>query len=176
MMETTRLILRHFTQADSVACFENWGQDKELGKYIISYPMKDIQQMEHLVEGLLSNEHAWLIVHKKTSAVIGYVTLDIPYEQLGIGEIGYVIGEKHQKQGYASEALNCILEEYLVNRNLYMIEAKYNETNTASANLLHKLGFQIDGTLRDRRIDLDSGKRANLVVCSMTREEFEKRG
>lgn len=91
----------------------------------------------------------WLIVHKETDAVLGYATLDIPYEQLGIGEIGYVIAEKYQKRGYASEALNCILEEYLVNRDLYMMEAKYNETNTASANLLQKLGFQIDGALRD---------------------------
>lgn len=174
MMETKRLTLRHFIKSDSSACFESWGQDKELGKYIITYPMKDVQQIEHFVETLLSNEHAWLIVHKTTNVVIGYVTLDIPYEQLSIGEIGYVIGEKYQKQGYALEALDCILEEYLVNRNLYMIEAKYNETNTASGNLLHKLGFHIDATLRDRRIDLESGKRTNLVICSMTLEEYHK--
>ena len=52
-----------------------------------------------------------------------------------------------------------------------MIEAKYNVNNIASGNLLKKLGFQVDGELRDRRIDLVSGKRNNLVVCSITKEE-----
>lgn len=173
-METKRLTLRHFIKSDSASCFEGWGQDKELGKYIISYPMKNVQQMDHYIEGLLSNEHAWLITHKTTTEAIGYVTLDIPYEQLGIGEIAYVIGAKYQHQGYASEALNCVLEEYLINRRLYMIEAKYNETNIASKNLLQKLGFHIDGILRERRIDFASGKRTNLVICSLTSEELYK--
>ncbi len=39
-------------------------------------------------------------------------------------------------------------------RKLYMIEAKYNEANIASSGLLKKLGFQVDGILRDRRMDL----------------------
>ena len=171
-METKRLTLRHFAKNDSSACYESWGQDKKLGKYIISYPMKNLQQMEYFIEGLAANPHSWIIIHTASNTPIGYITLDIPYEQLGIGEIGYVIGEKYQNQGYASEALNCILEEYLVNQSLYMIEAKYNETNTASANLLLKVGFHIDGILRDRRIDFESGKRVNLVICSLTSEEF----
>ena len=41
-METKRLTLRHFIKSDSASCFEGWGQDNELGKYIISYPMKNI--------------------------------------------------------------------------------------------------------------------------------------
>lgn len=53
-METKRLTLRHFIKSDSASCFEGWGQDKELGKYIISYPMKNVQQMDHYIEGLLS--------------------------------------------------------------------------------------------------------------------------
>ena len=84
------------------------------------------------------------------------------------------IGAKYQHQGYALEALNCVLEEYLINRRLYMIEAKYNETNIASKNLLQKLGFHIDGILRERRIDFASGKRTNLVICSLTSEELYK--
>lgn len=174
-METERLILRNFSQDDSEACFHSWGQDQELGKYIASYPIKDVQQMNRYVEGLISNENAWIIINKKMKTVIGYVTLDVPYEQLGIGEIGYVIGEKYQNQGYAFETISCILQEYFLNRKLYMIEAKYNEANMASSGLLKKLGFQVDGILRDRRMDLVSGERKNLVVCSMTQQEFKNR-
>lgn len=38
-----------------------------------------------------------------------------------------------------------------------------------------KVGFQVDVILRDRRIDLLSGERKNLVVCSMTQREFKNR-
>lgn len=40
-----------------------------------------------------------------------------------------------------------------------MLEAKYNEDNIASAKLLKKLGFVQDGKVRNRRVDLISGKR-----------------
>ena len=53
-----------------------------------------------------------------------------------------------------------------------MLEAKYNISNMASGNLLKKLGFQIDGELRNRRIDIASGERKNLVICSITKEDF----
>ena len=43
----------------------------------------------------------------------------------------------------------------------------------ASGNLLKKLGFQFDGVLRNRRIDIDSGERKNLVICSITKEELK---
>ena len=57
-------------------------------------------------------------------------------------------------------------------RDMYMLEAKYNISNLASGNLLKKLGFQLDGELRNRRIDIASGERKNLVICSITKEDF----
>ena len=37
---------------------------------------------------LADNENAWLITEKQSGACIGYVTMDIPYPQLAIGETG----------------------------------------------------------------------------------------
>ncbi|MEZ3473785.1 MAG: GNAT family N-acetyltransferase [Lachnospiraceae bacterium] len=64
-----------------------------------------------------------------------------------MGELGYIIGEKYQKQGYAFEAAKCILQEYLINRGFYLLEAKCNETNRASLKVLEKLGFRIEAAL-----------------------------
>ena len=101
--------------------------------------------------------------------------MDIPYPQLAIGEIGYVIGKKFQKKGYASEALLCLLKVYLKDRKLYMVEAKYNEENVSSARLLHKLGFKKEAVLRGRRMNLQTEERNNLIVCSVTQEELKER-
>ena len=171
-METKRLLIRNFCLDDAKSCFRSWGQDRELGKYIVLYPMRTLEQMEALVEGLSSNKNAWVITTKENGDTIGYITVDIPYEQLQIGEIGYVMGEKYQGHGYAYEAVKCIINEYLIKQNLYMIEAKYNELNRASAGLLNKLGFHRDGILRDRRIDLTTGERCNMIVCSLQQSEF----
>ena len=118
MLETNRLLIRNFVAEDAHSCFEGWGKDKKLGKYILGYPTEE-KQME------------------------------------------------------AFEALQCIIQEYLVKRDMYMLEAKYNISNIASGNLLKKLGFQFDGELRNRRIDIASGERKNLVICSITKEELE---
>lgn len=171
MLETNRLFIRNFVIEDTHSCFKGWGRDKNLGKYILGYPTEE-EQMEAFVDGWSKNINAWVIIEKESQNCIGYVTIDIPYIQLGIGEIGYVIGEHFQNKGYAYEALKCILWEYLVNRGLYMLEAKYNVSNIASGNLLKKLGFQVDGELRNRRIDIESGERQNLVICSIIKEDI----
>lgn len=170
-METKRLLLRNFTLNDIDACYQCWGQDQTLGRYILNYPMTDRQQMAELVQGFLANQDAWVLIDKKRDAVVGCITVDVPYRQLKTGELGYIIGEKYQKQGYAFEAAKCILQEYLINRGFYLLEAKCNETNRASLKVLEKLGFRIEAALRGRRIDLLSGERNALVIASITQEE-----
>ena len=44
------------------------------------------EQMQSFVNVLADNENAWLITEKQSGACIGYVTMDIPYPQLAIGE------------------------------------------------------------------------------------------
>lgn len=57
------------------------------------------EKMQSFVNALADHENAWLITEKQSGACIGYVTMDIPYPQLAIWEIGYVIGEKYQGKG-----------------------------------------------------------------------------
>lgn len=82
---------------DAKACLDV-GQDSHLGAFIAGYPMAG-EKMQSFVNALADNENAWLITEKQSGACIGCVTMDIPYPQLAIGEIGYVIGEKYQRKG-----------------------------------------------------------------------------
>ena len=79
VLETERLLIWNFDENDAKACYQSWGQDILLGKYIVLYPMTDICQMEDLVQGFLSNVNAWVIVEKKLGKIIGYITVDVPY-------------------------------------------------------------------------------------------------
>ncbi len=170
--ETERLCIRHFDLADVDSCYKGWGQDEQLGKFIVGYPMAK-ETMESFVMAMAGNENAWVIAEKKSGQCIGYMTVDIPYPQLAIGEIGYVIGEHFQRKGYAYEAVSEVLYIYFKEKSLYMMEAKYNINNFLSKKLLKKLGFVTDGILRNRRIDLKTGLRCDLVVCSICRDKYE---
>ena len=170
--ETERLCIRHFDLADVDSCYKGWGQDEQLGKFIVGYPMAK-ETMESFVMAMAGNENAWVIAEKKSGQCIGYMTVDIPYPQLAIGEIGYVIGEHFQRKGYAYEAVSELLRIYFKEKSMYMMEAKYNVNNVSSEKLLKKLGFVTDGILRHRRIDLQTGQRCDLVVCSICRDEYE---
>ena len=170
--ETERLCIRHFDLADVDSCYKGWGQDEQLGKFIVGYPMAK-ETMESFVMAMAGNENAWVIAEKKSGQCIGYMTVDIPYPQLAIGEIGYVIGEHFQRKGYAYEAVSELLRIYFKEKSMYMMEAKYNVNNVSSEKLLKKLGFVTDGILRNRRIDLQTGQRCDLVVCSICRDEYE---
>ena len=89
--ETGRLCIRHFEPADVDSCYKGWGQDEQLGKFILGYPMNK-ETMKSFVMTMVENENAWVIEEKTSGQCIGYITVDIPYPQLAIGEIGYVIG------------------------------------------------------------------------------------
>ena len=170
--ETERLCIRHFDPVDVDSCYQGWGRDEQLGKFILGYPMTK-ETMKSFVMAMAENENTWVIAEKESGQCIGYITVDIPYPQLAIGEIGYVIGEHFQRKGYAYEAVSELLLIYLEEKSLYMMEAKYNSNNISSEKLLKKLGFVTDGILRNRRIDLQTGQRCDLVVCSICRDEYE---
>lgn len=170
--ETERLCIRHFDPADVDSCYKGWGRDEQLGKFIFGYPMTR-ENMKSFVMTMAENENAWVIAEKKSGQCIGYITVDIPYSQLAIGELGYVIGEHFQRKGYAYEAVSELLRIYFEEKSLYMMEAKYNVNNVSSEKLLKKLGFVTDGILRHRRIDLQTGQRCDLTVCSLCRDEYE---
>lgn len=174
-METERLIIRGFEESDAEKCFQNWGQDRSLGRYLPMFPMGSVSEMESWIHGFVGNHNVWLIEEKSSHEPIGYISVDIPYEILKIGEIGYLLGERWRHKGYALEALEVVVTHLFSERKLYLAEAKYNENNRASGSLLRRLGFRTDGILRGRRIDRETGERCGLVVCSVTNTEFEER-
>lgn len=67
-----------------------------------------------------------------------------------------------------------MVKEYLINWGLYLIEAKCNEGNRASRQLLNKIGFWEEARLRDRRADSDTGIRKDVLIYSVTKSEFRE--
>lgn len=65
-------------------------------------------------------------------------------------ELGYVVGRRHWRQGYASEALRALLAHLFCAQGMRRVEAEVNPENVASTALLRALGFSLEGHLRER--------------------------
>ncbi|MBN8486687.1 MAG: GNAT family N-acetyltransferase [Burkholderiales bacterium] len=65
-------------------------------------------------------------------------------------DLGYVLGRAHWRQGLAREALMAVIEQVFGPMGQRRIEAEVNPDNTASNALLQRLGFTLEGRLRQR--------------------------
>lgn len=63
--------------------------------------------------------------------------------------LGYSIAVAEQGKGLATEALAAAIEHVFTRQRLHRIEANYMPRNLASARVLEKLGFVIEGHARD---------------------------
>ncbi len=64
--------------------------------------------------------------------------------------MGYELARAYWRQGIMREALGAIITYAFANTEIHRIEAVVNGANESSKELLHALGFTLEGTLRQR--------------------------
>lgn len=179
-LETPRLILRHFLEEDAESCFKNFLHDEGLKRFENDFYCETMEEARNVLDQISMDYDKWAMVKIDSGEVIGYIDFrDNVYEEISSAKIGYILGEKFQHKGYVTEALYDLIDEYFWNRthfgnDYFYLEIQFNENNTASGRVAERLGFKIDGKLRNRRVDLETGEICNLVVTSLTREEWGK--
>jgi len=103
---------------------------------------------------ILAPEHQvsfrWAIEPHGLKEVVGCVSLDVYNDSRG--EIGFWIGVPYWRRGYASEAARLVVKFGFESANCSAIEARALERNHASIRVLEKLGFQLDGALKDMEV------------------------
>tara|TARA_X000000950_G_C13814762_1_gene619270 strand:+ start:469 stop:1056 length:588 start_codon:yes stop_codon:yes gene_type:complete len=62
--------------------------------------------------------------------------------------LGYWVGVNYARNGYMKEALQILIPTLFIDLRLNRLEAATLEDNTASRNLLKKIGFKKEGVLR----------------------------
>ena len=91
-----------------------------------------------------------VVVRRADAAVIGTLLLfkhDAGSQRL---ELGYVLGRSHWGQGLMREALQAVCAQLFGVLGLRRIEAEVNPDNVASCLLLARVGFSVEGRLRQR--------------------------
>lgn len=145
IITTDRLIIRHFTLNDTEQTYL-FSQEESLGKGIPNQVYDDIDEAKETLEYLISlydtNQYPYVMAIdlKSNNEYIGHIGLSKISQGI---EIGYFISEKHQGNGYATEAVKVFCEWSKVEFNLDTICGITLPDNIASKKVLIKCGFAL---------------------------------
>lgn len=103
------------------------------------------------------------------ASLLGVVSLRHLDREHACGELSYWLAAHAHGQGYATEAAGALVHHGFVTRHLNRVEAYQMVRNTASQRVLTRLGFRLEGTLRERVIKW--GVRENVHLWAKLRAD-----
>lgn len=153
VLQTKRLTLRPFIQADLDFVFRHFS-DGQVNQYLYDNPpIKDKAEAQQIVGFYLNDasglHNRWVLERKSDGQPIGTCGFHKWEKRYFRTELGYDLSPEFWRQGYMSEALRAALQNGFTNMGLYRIDALVYVGNQASLALLEKLGFKKEGVLRD---------------------------
>lgn len=172
-LSTERLVLRPFCLYD-VKQYFRLASDPEV---------LDTTDMPHLIdedaarEWVMSHGDGWkerselflLITSKETREIMGSISL-FTYDRHRKADIGYWVVPHLWGNGYATEAAGAVIEYAFNDLKLHKLEANHLERNAVSGRVLEKLGFVLEGVLRDGYLKDD--KFENLKLYGLLKTEY----
>ncbi|HEX4333523.1 MAG TPA: GNAT family N-acetyltransferase [Usitatibacter sp.] len=155
-LESSRLKLRFIVAGDAPGLFAIYG-DPVVARYLSRPAFTQMAQAEKLVatanacyaDGSGVN---FAVERRDDAAMIGTCMLFRFHRESRRAEIGYSLGQAYWGQGYMHEALQALIDYAFGPLGLNRIEADIDPRNSNSARSLERLGFRMEGVLRERWI------------------------
>ena len=150
-IETDRLILRRPRIGDAQAIYERYANDADVTKYM-SWPRHDsIEVTEQVVKLWVkqwqgSSGGAFLITDRSSNEVLGSTGFHLMNPH--VASTGYVLAKSEWGKGYATEALEGIVN-LAKNYGLQRLFADCHYEHSKSARVMEKCGFEYEGRLRN---------------------------
>lgn len=178
LLDTSRLILRLPTEADSVK-FQDFDERnvKHLshwrsatGEPAIDHKTQLIKWEQEFMEGR-SVRFLLFLKEDSKNEIVGFCN----FSQIFRGPfqacyLGYHIDETFEGKGLMSEALAKAIDYMFEKQKLHRIMANYMPSNERSARLLHKLGFVVEGCAK--KYLLINGRWEDHILTSLTNENW----
>jgi RimJ/RimL family protein N-acetyltransferase len=145
MFETTRLKTRQWELADIDIAQKLWG-NLAVTRFIDSRGQLTLTEVqEKLIEQInLQKKYGfqyWILINKETGAEIGCCGYKPYASDEYFFELGFHIMPTYWGQGYATEAARGAIDYAFNTLKLPKLYAGHNPENSASSNVIKKLGF-----------------------------------
>jgi [ribosomal protein S5]-alanine N-acetyltransferase len=178
LLETPRLLLRELSIDDTQAVFRI-RSDYQVTRYNTGPAYERLEQAQDLIEAIRTGyadgtELRWGITLKPNPMVIGMCGFNYWVRHDCRASIGYDLAWAYWGQGIMSEAVGKMVDFGFQRMNLNRIEADADERNPASARVLEKIGFQLEGVQQEQFYE--DGAFHNLRLFSLLRREYLPNG
>ncbi len=130
-----------------------------LDRYIGSYARPD--------------HYRWAIVEKERDLCIGQIAVFLVDDRNHFCEIEYCLGREFHRKGYATEAVDRILDYCFNEVRFHKVQVSHKGGNIASEGVIRKCGFTYEGTLRD--YFFTDGEYTDRLFYSILHEEYQAR-
>lgn len=142
-IETTRLIITRFTPDMAQAVHEN-SLDEDNRRFVPDEVFETVEDAADTIDFLMNcyeNGGGPLVypVLLRDGANIGYVQA-VPLSD-GTWEVGYHIGARYTRRGYAAEAVSAFLPVIMAQLHIAKITGVCLSDNIASVRVMEKCGF-----------------------------------
>jgi ribosomal-protein-alanine N-acetyltransferase len=152
-METDRLYLRPMGPADAEFLLEHFS-DPEINRYLVdAEPLAtpaDAAKIISFYQQPDDGQCRWILIDKQSRSAIGTCGFHLCEPSYHKSEIGFDLAREYWGQGLMKEAVDRILLHGFTTLEMNRVEALTHPDNRQSISLLEKLGFQHEGTIRDR--------------------------
>ena len=144
-METERILLRPWREADAPALFK-YASDPEVGPRAGWPPHKSVEESLEIIRTLFMNDTTWAIVLKETGEVIGAMGYGpscdcaLPARD-GEPICGYWVGRPYWNQGICTDALRLMIEHIRLTTEIPSLISGHLIDNPASGRVMEKCGF-----------------------------------
>ena len=153
-LETPRLRLRKMRMRDAADLYE-WTSDRKVARYVLwdaHQSIGDTRAYLRYIRSLYRQglPSSWGIELRETGKIIGTIGVMAWSPENRSVEVGYSLGRQWWHQGYAAEALSCLMNLLFDRMKINRIEAQCDVRNPDSARVMEKCGMRKEGLLRQR--------------------------
>lgn len=169
VLSTPRLVLRRPTTADADELFII-RSNKTSMRYVprpLAKEKKDVLEIIERINTNIDNNIGinWVIESKESKQFIGLIGYHKIEPENHRAEVGYMIQQQHEGNGYSTEALKEVVKYGFNDMKLHSIEAVIDPENSASEKILQKCGFIKEAHFKEN--GFWDGKYLDSVVYSL---------
>lgn len=119
-----------------------------------------------------TGRYEWLLSAGEPPRPIGWISLRINDRAPRIGEVGYSLMQEARGKGYASEALQSVIDEAFLTGELDEVQACIVPENVASRHVLDRTGFREERLLRGGAVI--RGRHVDVLLFTVTRASWDR--
>ncbi|MCZ4279755.1 GNAT family protein [Kiloniella laminariae] len=150
---TDRLCLRAF-RAEDLSAFTRYRNQPEVARYQSwsSFTAEDARRFWQGQQDLAFNrDDSWFqiaLARREDDVLLGDIAVHF-FDNGQQAELGFTLDSDHQQQGYAREALDCVLDLLFARLDKHRLSAIIDTRNEAARKLLEKSGFRREAHYRE---------------------------